>query len=874
VYKNGSLLSQVTGLTLTDNSVTNGTTYFYAVSALNAIGESLTSPPVSATPSGTQPTAPPAPVITGTAGDKTAAAHWGTLVTGGSPITHLQPLLNGSAVDDFSDPNNINGGIATYTNLTNGTLYALSIKVINAVGSATSNVVNVTPVGAATAPSAPVLQLTAGNTQNTLTWNTPANGGSAITGYKLYRNTVALLTLGVVTTYTDTGLTNGTLYTYTITALNAVGESVQSAAVAGTPTGTQTVPGAPVLSGTVGDTFVNLTWTVPATGGAALTGYKIYRGGVLVTSTVPGTTYTDSGLTNGTAYTYTVSAVNSVGEGPLSNALVRTPVAATGSPTLPANQLVGQPSYRAISWGGANFVDVSQSEMDTWKGWGFYATSTAGIAGYIGQALSGSGQLPIDTPNHAGSQYQWQRAFEGYTVSGVNTSGPDSNVILGLGPFYRTKIHNDPTYESYLSVHPDTYPTGVSPVLHDWWDDTWWANTAAWFGMVARDLKNVLGGSGIGFDTESGAWGTLVAGHTWDQQNQQVFNRGYQCATAFWQNFPDGKVFTYDYRHSGGWQEYLSGFYNSGDTRTMRASGAQTYWHLGWVKAMCDFGSVNSRHMTMDAVFYVWGEYGYQAANGTDCRIARLKINCESGMSLMSQEYPYGVGQASWSKGGDRIRFIPASWPDGASDKTTMTSPATWAVQTAADREGSMGEWRCVYHGTESGSAGWPGGTPGGTFYSVYGNTSSAVWGMGTTHLAANQAAANPAALTGDTQVATCINLSWTGSTLTCRAAHKYGIWYVEVFNGAAFNPANPEASRLGLMQMSWGRPSWPEYVGAAGSAGGSPSNANMYTTGAMVADSYVDCTFPTSGAVGDWRVLKVMTAKMDTSWFKVQRTS
>src|SRR6185312_1072288 len=81
----------------------------------------------------------------------------------------------------------------------------------------------------ASAPSAPQsLQATAGNAQVSLSWTTPSsNGGSAITGYRVYRGTapnpsVALTPdLGVVTSFLDTGRTNGQIYYYKVTALNA-----------------------------------------------------------------------------------------------------------------------------------------------------------------------------------------------------------------------------------------------------------------------------------------------------------------------------------------------------------------------------------------------------------------------------------------------------------------------------------------------------------------------------------------------------------------------------------------------------------------------------------------------------------------------------
>lgn len=89
------------------------------------------------------------------------------------------------------------------------------------------------------------LSATVGNAQLILNWTAPANNGSAITSYKVYRGTSSggesLLSSGgcsglaSVLTCTDTGLTNGTTYYYKVSAVNAIGEGSQSAEVNAAP---------------------------------------------------------------------------------------------------------------------------------------------------------------------------------------------------------------------------------------------------------------------------------------------------------------------------------------------------------------------------------------------------------------------------------------------------------------------------------------------------------------------------------------------------------------------------------------------------------------------------------------------------------------
>ncbi len=94
-----------------------------------------------------------------------------------------------------------------------------------------------TPI--ATAPEAPVLSATAGTALVSLSWTVPADGGSPITGYNVYRGSAALteslLASGLTgTTYDDATAVTGSTYFYVVTAVNAVGESVWSNEVSAT----------------------------------------------------------------------------------------------------------------------------------------------------------------------------------------------------------------------------------------------------------------------------------------------------------------------------------------------------------------------------------------------------------------------------------------------------------------------------------------------------------------------------------------------------------------------------------------------------------------------------------------------------------------
>ena len=79
------------------------------------------------------------------------------------------------------------------------------------------------------------------------------------------------------------------------------------------------------MTATAGNGSASVTWTAPANGGAPITSYTVtpYAGGVAQPATTvsgnpPATSATITGLTNGTSYTFTVSATNAIGTGPAS----------------------------------------------------------------------------------------------------------------------------------------------------------------------------------------------------------------------------------------------------------------------------------------------------------------------------------------------------------------------------------------------------------------------------------------------------------------------------------------------------------------------------------------------------------------------------
>jgi len=170
------------------------------------------------------------------------------------------------------------------------------------------------------APSVPQNLSTAAvsATQVTLSWSPASDtGGGSVAGYRIYRDAVQVASVTSGTTYSDTGLTPSTTFSYSVSAFdNAVpaNESAQSSPPLVVTTPAQTDTSAPTvpqnLSATAtGPTNVNLTWSASSDiGGGSVAGYRVYRGGVLVASVTTGTAYSDAGVNANTTYSYSVSA--------------------------------------------------------------------------------------------------------------------------------------------------------------------------------------------------------------------------------------------------------------------------------------------------------------------------------------------------------------------------------------------------------------------------------------------------------------------------------------------------------------------------------------------------------------------------------------
>ena len=340
-YNNPTPITYTTSATSYQiGGLSNGVNFTFSVYATNVAGLQSTAATLTTQSSATI-TAPSAPII-GSASINSntgiVTVSWtGSSSNGGSPITsytstaYITGTSNAGPVQSAgSNSSNLTYAVGT---LLNNTSYYFTVSATNSASNTsvqsgpTNSIVTLNVPGAPTGVTA-----AAGNALATVQWAVPStNGGSPITGYTA---TSFLSPSGVTgpsstvsgsnaTSVDVTGLTNGSAYTFSVRATNPIGNSVESTrTIAVTPIAL-TVPGAPTgVSAVAGNARATVSWTVPASnGGSAITGYTatsfLSPSGVTgPTSTVSGSNATSvavTGLTNGTAYTFSVRATNIIG---------------------------------------------------------------------------------------------------------------------------------------------------------------------------------------------------------------------------------------------------------------------------------------------------------------------------------------------------------------------------------------------------------------------------------------------------------------------------------------------------------------------------------------------------------------------------------
>jgi fibronectin type 3 domain-containing protein len=289
--------------------------------------------------------------------------------------------------------------------LNNGQSFFYQVTAVNSSGESAKSGEK-SGVTKAAAPS--TFTATAGDSQVVLNWNASATA----TGYHIYRDTLGgpggatsfTVNGGSTTSFTDTGLVNGTPYYYEITSINPSGENPLTLTyITATPqgTGSEAPAGAPGnLQARAGAGQVLLQWSPVSNA----TTYDVYRSTSAGTETawhagVAGLSYTDSSLTNGTTYYYKVRATSSGGSSALSSE-------ASATPNLP-----GTPTILTTTTASGNVV-LTWSAAGT--SYAIYRGVTPGAETLLDSGLTSSTYTDAGLVN--GTTYY-------YKVQGLNAGG-------------------------------------------------------------------------------------------------------------------------------------------------------------------------------------------------------------------------------------------------------------------------------------------------------------------------------------------------------------------------------------------------------------------------------------------------------------------
>ena len=487
-----------TGVTITNTGtatsasvtgLTNGTSYVFAVRAVNGVGNSAAGSSAS-TLIATAPAAPATPSVAVTS-ISSLTPTWTAPAANGSPITSytMQYSTDSTFATGVTTVSNATSGSAI-TGLTTGTAYYFRVKAINAIGESDySTAGSQIPGAAPAAPTGLTVSVAAATSLATASWTAPAANGYAITGYTLQYSTDSTFATGVTNqsvvaptvTATTVALTKGATYYFRVLAINSIGTSAAATAVNALVPAAPATPAAPTAS--ISGTTATVTWTAPANGGSAITGYTVVAtpsAGVTITNPGVSTSTTASGLTAGTAYTFTVVATNVVGSSATSASsatVITAPTTPTGIGTNGAGAANGT-NVNRIFW---NAVTCSAGFTPTYA----VVQNTGGT-----NSASGITNTYYDIP----TAWQQQGKTFGYAVSaqcvgsvtsaasGTATTSFTTTVNTPAAPVVTTT--GNPFYWSAVSC-----PAGTSAQYQAYQD----LNDSSWVTYLVMDWSTSTG---------------------------------------------------------------------------------------------------------------------------------------------------------------------------------------------------------------------------------------------------------------------------------------------------------------------------------------------------------------------------------------------
>lgn len=405
------------------------------------------------------PTTPSSLVATAASGTQVNLA-WGASTDKVGVTGYRVERCSGAGCSSFAQIAMTTSATAyTDSGVTSATSYSYRVRAADAAGnlSSYSNISSVTTHDT-TPPSTPssLVATASSSSQIGLTW-TASTDNVGVAGYRVERCSGAgcssfaqVGTTGGTTTFSDSGLSASTSYSYRVRATDAAGNlsGYSNTAPATTPAGTDTThPSAPTnlaATATASGTQINLSWTA-STDNVGVTGYKIERCAgagcssfAQIGTTTTATTYADSGLTSATSYSYRVRATDTAGN--LSNysnvSSATTPD--TVAPTAPTNlkATASSSSQIGLTW-------TASTDNVAVTGYKVERCSGAGCSSFAQIATTGGTTTFSDSGLNASTSYSYRvRATDavgnlsGYsnTASATTSSSGGSSITVSVSP--------------------------------------------------------------------------------------------------------------------------------------------------------------------------------------------------------------------------------------------------------------------------------------------------------------------------------------------------------------------------------------------------------------------------------------------------------
>ena len=227
-------------------------------------------------------------------------------------------------------------------------------------------------------------------------------------------------------------------------AIDAAGNASAPSAAASATTqagGDTTAPSVPTgLTGTVvSATQINLAWTA-STDNVAVTGYRVYRGGALITTLGNVTTFQNTGLTASTTYAYTVRAIDAAGNASAQSAAASATTQAAATPRAPS-----VPAGLTVTVVSATQINLS------WTA----STDNVAVTGYRLERCQGAGCV-------------------NFAQVGTPTGASFSNAGLAAGTTYRYRVRaadaagNFSGYSNVVSATTSSAPPPVGTATLTW----------------------------------------------------------------------------------------------------------------------------------------------------------------------------------------------------------------------------------------------------------------------------------------------------------------------------------------------------------------------------------------------------------------------